>query len=315
MLVDEAVYIDGIRHEGHDPTESGGFSWVGVLDPTPAELEDYKHHFHFNDLALEDAVSFQQRPKLDNFESHCFLVLKTVAYSDATHSIEIGDVCLFYSHDTVVTVRHGQAMPLTTIRADLEAHPERLRAGVSSVIHEIVDRLVDQYVDVSSKISDDVNQLEDIVFNDNTSAPPRLLYSVKREVVDFRRAVVPLLEPINALSSGSARFIDPSFRYKFSDVRDHLLKVIDVLDSTERVVDATLQASMAFISVKQNEDMRKISAWVGIAALPTMIAGIYGMNFENMPELGTRWGYFAILSAMGISCAGLFRLFRRRKWL
>lgn len=315
MLVDEAVYINGIRHEGHDPANSGGFSWVGILDPTQSELDDYKHHFHFNDHALEDAVSIQQRPKLDNFESHSFLVLKTVAYSEVSHSITIGDVCLFYSNDNVVTVRHGQAMPLTTIRADLEARPDRLRFGVSSVIHEIVDRLVDQYVEVSNKICEDVNQLEDVVFNDKTSAPPRLLYAVKREVVDFRRAVVPLLEPITVLSSGSARFIDPAFRFNFSDVRDHLLKVIDVLDSTERVVDATLQASMALISVKQNEDMRKISAWVGIAAFPTMIAGVYGMNFENMPELGTRWGYLAVLALMGSGCIGLFRLFRRRKWL
>ncbi|NBN88992.1 MAG: magnesium and cobalt transport protein CorA [Actinobacteria bacterium] len=315
MLVDEAVYIEGIRHEGHDPDGTTGFSWVGILDPTADELVDYQHHFHFNDLALEDAVARQQRPKLDSFEDHDFLVTKTVSYDSNSREISIGDVCIFYSERTVVTVRHGEAMPLKTIRADLEAHPEKLKLGTTAVIHEILDRLVDQYVEVSSRICADVDDLEDVVFSASTSAPPRLLYTVKREVVEFRRAVLPLLDPITHLASGSARFIDKQQRFQFSDVRDHLLKVIDLLDSTERIVDATLQASIALVSVQQNADMRRISAWVGIAAVPTMLAGVYGMNFENMPELQTRWGYYVVVAIMASACGLLFRLFRRNKWL
>lgn len=315
MLVDEAVYIEGLRHEGHDPDGTPGFSWVGILDPTEVELSDYEHHFHFNYLALEDAVARQQRPKLDSFDDHDFLVLKTVSYDLASREISIGDVCIFYSDRTVVTVRHGEAMPLKTIRADLEARPEKLRLGTSAVIHEILDRLVDQYVEMSNRICADVDDLEDVVFNASTSAPPHLLYTVKREVVDFRRAVLPLLDPLTHLASGSARFIDKQLRFQFSDVRDHLLKVIDLLDSTERVVDATLQASIALVSVQQNADMRRISAWVGIAAVPTMVAGVYGMNFENMPELQTRWGYYVVVVIMASTCGLLFRLFRRNKWL
>lgn len=315
MLVDEAVYVKGVRHEGHDPEGTNGFSWVGILDPTWEELVDYQHHFHFNDLALEDAVSHHQRPKIDNFDDHCFLVMRTVGYRMETRTVFVGDVCAFFSDKTVVTVRHGEAMPLTTIRADLESRPERLEKGPTAVVHEILDRLVDQYVETSRMVGEDVRQLEDSVFNDETPAPAREMYATKRELIDFRRAVVPLVSPLDQIISGHAKFIDLTFKFQFSDVRDHLLKVIDEIDAMERVIDAAIQANLALISVKQNADMRKISSWVGIAAVPTMLAGIYGMNFENMPELQTRWGYFVVVGAMGIACAGLFRMFRRNDWL
>jgi len=315
VLVDEAVYVDGVRFEGHDPEGTTGFSWVGILDPTWEELADYQHHFHFNDLALEDAVSHHQRPKIDNFVDHCFLVLRTVGYRKEKRSVFVGDVCVFFSDKTVVTVRHGEAMPLTTIRADLEAHPERLRQGPTVVVHEIMDRLVDQYVETSRMVAADVRRLEDAVFDDETPAPSHDMYSTKRELIDFRRAVVPLVNPLDQIISGQAKFVDPSFKFLFSDVRDHLLKVIDEIDSMERVIDAAIQANLALVSVKQNADMRKISSWVGIAAVPTMLAGIYGMNFENMPELQTRWGYLVVLGVMGTACIGLFRMFRRNDWL
>jgi magnesium transporter len=315
VLVDEAVYVNGIRHEGHDPEGTTGFSWVGILDPTWSELEDYQHHFHFNDLALEDAVSHHQRPKIDNFADHCFMVLRTVDYRQLSRTLYVGDVCIFFSDKTVVTVRHGEAMPLTTIRADLESHPDRLAIGPTAVVHEILDRLVDQYVETSRHVANDVRRLEDEVFNDETPAPSREMYATKRELIDFRRAVVPLVGPLDLIISGQAKFVDPSFTFKFSDVRDHLLKVIDEIDSMERLIDAAIQANLALISVKQNSDMRKISAWVGIAAVPTMLAGIYGMNFENMPELQTKWGYFVVILVMVAACSGLFRMFRRNDWL
>jgi magnesium transporter len=313
--VDEALYIDGVRHDGHDPSGTNGFSWVGVHDPTLRELISYQDHFHFNDLALEDAVSRQQRPKLDTFDGHSFLVLRTVAYNGRGHSLTIGDVCLFFSNNAVVTVRHGEAMPLTTIRRDLEANPTKLRRGPTAIVHELVDRLVDQYVEVVQRITEDVAIIEDSVFDDETPAPSHEMYQVKREPIEFRRAVQPLCEPITRLASGSAEHIDKSFKYEFSDIRDHLLKVVDEVDALEKIMDAALQANLALISVKQNEDMRRISAWVGIAAVPTMVAGIYGMNFDNMPELNSRFGYFIVLGAMAGVCLWLHRLFRRNNWL
>jgi magnesium transporter len=315
VLVDEAIYVNGVRKEGHDPAGTGGFSWVGILDPTFEELVEYQHHFHFNDLALEDAVTAQQRPKVDQFADHSFLVVKTVAYGGVRRPLVIGDVCIFFSFDTVVTVRHGEVMPLTTIRGDLEAQTQRLALGSTAVVHEILDRLVDQYVEVSQLVARDVRQLEDEVFEGSKPASSRGLYAVKRELIEFRRAVSPLVEPVSCLVDGKVNFVSPDFTYRFSDVRDHLLKVVDEIDAMERLVDAAIQANLALASVRQNEDMRRISAWVGIAAVPTMIAGIYGMNFENMPELGTRWGYYAVVGVMGAVSLGLFRLFRRNKWL
>ena len=315
MLVDEAIYVNGVRRDGHDPSGIEGFSWVGVHDPTLRELISYQDHFHFNDLALEDAVSRQQRPKLDVFDGHSFLVLRTVAYNGRNKPLTIGDVCIFFSEQAVVTVRHGEAMPLTTIRKDLELRPTKLRRGPTAIVHELVDRLVDQYVDVMQRINTDVSDIEDAVFDDETPAPSHEMYQVKRELIEFRRAVQPLVEPMTVLASGSTQFIDPSFKYDFSDVGDHLLKVVDEVDALEKIMDAALQANLALISVKQNEDMRKISAWVGIAAVPTMVAGIYGMNFDNMPELGSRFGYFVVLGVMGVACLWIHRLFRRNNWL
>jgi len=315
MLVDEAVYVDGVRINGHDPAETNGYSWVGVHDPTIRELISYQDHFHFNDLALEDAVSRQQRPKLDIFDGHSFLVLKTVAYNGRGRPLTIGDVCIFFSGISVVTVRHGEAMPLTNIRRDLENYPSKLRRGPTAIVHELIDRLVDQYVEVVQKITEDVAIIEDLVFDDETSAPSHEIYQVKRELIEFRRAVQPLCEPMALLASGTTQFVDPSFKYEFSDVRDHLLKVVDEVDALERILDAALQANLALISVQQNEDMRRISAWVGIAAVPTMLAGIYGMNFDNMPELKSRFGYFIILGFMGGISLWLYRLFRKNDWL
>jgi magnesium transporter len=315
VLVDSAVYVDGVRSAFHDPDGTTGFSWVGIHDPTMLEMESYQHHFHFNDLALEDAVTAHQRPKLDHFDGHSFLVLKTVMFNGRGSPLTIGDVCVFFSDDSVVTVRHGDAMPLTTIRQDLESRPANLRRGPTAIVHEIVDRLVDQYVDVVHMIAGDVTAIEDSVFDDAVPAVPHDMYQVKRELIGFRRAVLPLLDPLTILASGAAQYVDPSFKFEFSDVRDHLLKVIDELDALEKTMDAAMQANLALISVKQNEDMRKISAWVGIAAVPTMLAGVYGMNFDNMPELGTRFGYFVVVGVMATACLTLYRLFRRNDWL
>lgn len=315
MLVDEAVYVDGVRREGHDPKGTGGFSWVGIHDPTRENLEDYRHHFHFNELALEDTVSCHQRPKLDLLDGHNFLVLRTVAFAGPGRPLVLGDVSILFSADAVVTVRHGEVMPLTTIRSDLESHSDRMREGPVVVVHELVDRLVDQYVEVAASLAEEVGRIEDRVFGGGMLTPSQEMYQVKRELVEFRRSVQPLLEPLTSLSHRPVQFVPDEFLYRFSDVRDHLLKVVDDVDSMEKIIDATLQANLALISVQQNEDMRKISAWVGIGAVPTMIAGIYGMNFDNMPELRTNGGYFVVLGLMGTVCAVLFKTFRRNKWL
>ncbi len=313
MLVDAARYVSGVRQTTAD--SGSGFSWIGLVDAGRTELLGATASFPLNEFAVEDAVTTHQRPKIDEFDEHTFIVVRTISYAGQGQSLDIGDLCIFLLGSAVITVRHGAAMPLATVRRDLEARPDRLSLGPTAVVHEIIDRLVDQYLAVANKIADDVRDIEDAVFDDEVPAVPHEMYAVKRELIEFRRAAAPLLEPLTRLAGGKVRHINEDFRFYFSDIRDHLMRVLDQIDALDRIMEAALQANIALISVKQNEDMRKISAWVGIAAVPTMIAGIYGMNFDNMPELGTRWGYFVVIAAMGAISALLYRLFKRNDWL
>ena len=322
MLVDEATYVEGQRIEddpansygGHDSTGTG-FTWVGLVDPSAREIQPYAKRFNIAELAVEDALSGRQRPKLDLYEDHACLVLKAVSYAESTKSISVGDVTLLFAHDFVVSVRHGDAIRLHSCRRDLESEPTRLSSGTSAVLHEIVDRLVDQYVDVCDHLRADVEHLEDQVFDDEIPVPATQLYFVKRELMEFRRAALPLVEPLQRILTGSVPGISRQFMPQFSDVLDHLRRVIDEVEALNELMSAALQANLTLIQVQQNSDMRRISAWVGIGAVPTMVAGIYGMNFEHMPELNWEYGYFIVLAALGLISGGLFLLFRKYRWL
>lgn len=315
MIVDEAKYVNGKRV--HDSTTGSqvGFTWVGLIDPSEPELKIFQSRFRLNSLAVEDALSYKQRPKLDQYHEHSTLQLKTINYDTKTGRIVLGDMTVMFSTDYLVTVRHGEAMPLRSIRADLENHPDRLAGGPTAVLHELVDRLVDQYVDVCAHLVEDVDQIEDSVFDDDQPASANELYSVKREIIEFRRAVMPLMQPIDLLASGKVRDVNPESAQLFSDIRDHLLRVIDEVELMNELMNAALHANSALIQSQQNADMRKISAWVGIVAVPTMVAGIYGMNFKYLPELEWRYGYFIVLGGLVVVCGVLFRLFHKYKWL
>lgn len=297
------------------PGAQNVFTWVGLIDPTEPELKTFQNRFHLDPLAVEDAVLGRQRPKLDQYHEHSALILKTINYDTKTERIVLGDMTVMFASDFVVTVRHGEAMPLRSIRADLENHPERLAGGSTAVLHELIDRLVDQYVDVCAHLVEDVDQIEDSVFDDEIPAAATQLYFVKREIIEFRRAVIPLVQPIELLASGKVRNVNPDSAQLFSDVRDHLLKVIDEVELMNELMNAALMANSALIQTQQNADMRKISAYVGIGAVPTMIAGIYGMNFKYLPELQWRYGYFVVVGALTVICALLFRQFHKNKWL
>jgi magnesium transporter len=313
VLVDSAVYINGVRCDEVEP--GSGFTWVGLLDPKVDEMQDYQQKYSLHSLAVEDAVLGRQRPKIDVYPRHSFLILKTVMYDQTTSRIVLGDIGVFINEKLIVIVRHGDAIPMRSIRADLEKHPDRLKEGTTAVLHEVLDRLVDQYIDVAWNLQEDVERLEDMVFDDEIPAPSARLYTVKRELLEFRRAVDPLIEPLNRLASSEVPHIDPQFAPQFADVRDHLMKAIDDVNTMNDLMDAALHANLALIQVQQNVDMRKISAWVGIGAVPTMVAGIYGMNFENLPELQWKYGYYVVLGALAAVSAGLFRLFRKNNWL
>jgi magnesium transporter len=333
VIVDQAVYRDGRRRPCGDLSDEleglrvGGhpqdFLWIGLKDPTDEEFDLVNDELKLHPLAVEDAVKGNQRPKVELYDNTIFVVLKTLRYLEETSDIETGEVMVFLGDRFVVTVRRGEANPLAMVRHRLEADPDKLRHGEIAVLHAVMDSIVDNYVLIDSELQTDLEEIEQAVFSGNPEVDSQTIYRLKREVLEFRRAAVPLAAPLRMLHDGSRSPVpSKEVRLLMRDVADHLLRVIDHVESYDRLLTDVLNAHLAQlsvqqaqISVRQNSDMRKISAWVAIAAVPTMIAGIYGMNFQHMPELSHVWGYPAVLTVMLVACLSLYRAFRRSGWL
>jgi magnesium transporter len=223
---------------------------------------------------------------------------------------------LFVGRDFIVSVRHGEGSALKETRQRIESNPDMLRCGTGSVLHAIVDHVVDDYFPAVEGVQNDIDEIEVQVFSESRANPAQRIYKLKGEVLDFYRATFPLGEPLQRLARGDYdHLVHPHVQSYFRDVHDHLLKVVGALDGFRDMLTSVLEANLTQISVRQNDDMRKISAWVAIAAVPTMIAGIYGMNFENMPELKWSFGYPLVIGVMLIICVGLYRYFKKVGWL
>ena len=326
MIVDQAIYRDGVRKpcgdlsDALDELRAGGdsndFLWIGLKDPTEAEFDLVNDELQLHPLAVEDAVKGHQRPKVELFDNTIFVVLKTLRYIEETSDVETGEVMMFVGNRFVVTVRYGEASPLAGVRARLEGDPALLRHGEIAVLHAVMDSIVDNYVSIDAELQNDLEDIEQSVFRGANTVSSATIYKLKREVLEFRRAAAPLAAPLRMLHDGSRSPLpQKEVRLLFRDVADHLLRVIDHVESYDRLLTDILNAHLAQISVQQNSDMRKISAWVAIAAVPTMIAGIYGMNFDNMPELRWHYGYFIVVGIMALACMGLYRAFRKSGWL
>lgn len=335
MLRDEAIYIAGQRHEvnvrpGHQrfgrasvatvngtrgDLPEGAFAWIGLVDPTNLDMQRIGEDFELSALVIEDALARHQRPKLDVFDDVCCLLLKTIEYVPASKEIATGDVAIVFGRNFVITVRHGDSAVLRGVRHELESDANRLQYGPTCVVHAILDKVVDQYLEVGHYLHADADEIEDSVFDQSRATSGQQLYMIKHEVLEFKRATEPLLEPLQRIVAGQAPSIDPSCRAWFSDVQDHLRRAIDEANSLNELISAAVQANLTFVQVQQNKDVRKISAWAAIAAAPTLIASIYGMNFPNMPELNSRYGYGVIMTLMVSSSVFLFLLLRKKGWL
>jgi len=320
--VDCAVYHDGHRSDRAVDMSSaldvceqlGGFVWIGLHEPTESEFEAVAQRFALHPLAVEDAVHAHQRPKLERYGDSSFMVLKPARYVDHEEVVEIDQIMLFIGDAFVISVRHGQSSALAEVRHELEADPKRLAWGPLSVLHAVADKVVDDYHRVLAGLAIDIDEIETAVFSGPRSSHAGRIFKLKREVLEFRRAVDPLAEPLEQLSGGTM-LASPDAAPYFRDVHDHVMRVRDNLNSLDDLLQTALSANVAQVGMRQNEDMRKISAWVAIIALPTMIAGIYGMNFEHMPELEWTFGYPLVVGVMIVSCFLLYRNFKRRDWL
>lgn len=333
MIVDCAVYRDGRRTHGPgdfsgalaQARATGGFVRVDLHEPNKQEFDLVTEALALHPLAVEDALTAHQRPKLEVYDDSLFVVLKSVRYEPHRDAVSTGEIMVFLGNSFVVTVRHGESDGPGAVGRRLEQEPEFLGQGPTSVLYAIVDSVVDHYLVVATELQTDLEELETEVFSPDRVGSRHTasrIYDFKRRIAEFRRATGPLALPMSRLAGTGAGvlspgvpFVDDKARPFFRDVSDHLTRVNEIVEGLDRSVSDILSAHLAQISVQQNDDMRKISAWAAMAAIPTVIAGIYGMNFSHMPELHWLWSYPAVIVLMALLELLLYRLLKQRGWL
>ena len=326
MIVDSAHYKDGARqHEDTLTPEraaelrrsagSGEFVWIGIHDPDAGDLKLLAELFDLHELAVEDAQQAHQRPKIEDYGDDVFVVLKSAHYDEDQEEVHFGEIHLFAGPGYVISIRHGPGSELHTARQRLEQRPDLVKLGASSAVWAVLDKVVDDYIPVVDAMEDDIEEVEKDVFDDDIPAPTRRIYHLKREVIEFHRAVSPLLNPLEALEQGGFERVPDELRSFFRDVADHARRVDEQVQSQRELLTSVLQANLSLVSVNQNEVVKRISALFGIVAVPTFIASVYGMNFEHMPELRWRFGYPLCIGAMALVAVALVQYFRRIDWL
>ena len=323
VIIDCAIYDNGVRRPGDQPivgaldaaADTDSFVWIGLFEPTAGEFGAVTDEFDLHELAVEDAMKAHQRPKLEIFDDALFVVLKSARYKDLEEEIEFGEILLFIGDHFAVVVRHGEASGLTEARRSLERDPDLLRMGPSAVLHRVMDRVVDDYVPVVDGLGKDIQEVEKEVFSSEWRNPAERIYFLKREVLEFQQAVASLIDPLNRLGRGFFAVIPEEMKEYFRDVYDHVLRLSDQVAAYRDLLTSVLEANLTQVSVRQNEDMRKISAWVAVAVVPTLIAGIFGMNFQRMPGVDAGWGFPVVVGIMALVAGTLYGFFRRSGWL
>ncbi|WP_110240293.1 magnesium and cobalt transport protein CorA [Nocardioides gilvus] len=336
-VVDNAVYVQGHRH-AEPPSlevtyeflrEQRGLGWIGLYRPDPEEITSVAEEFKIHGLAIEDTISAHQRPKLERYGDVLFTVLRPARYVEEDERVEFGELHVFTGEDFVVTVRHAESPDLGRVRQRLESAPHLLALGPEAVLYAILDQVVDEYAPVVEGLQNDIDEIEDQVFEGDPKVSRRI-YELIREVIGFQRAAGPLLDMITALSAGFEKYeVDEELRRNLRDVQDHTIRVVERVDAFRVLlqniltVNATLVAErqneetqrLSETSVQQNEEVKKISSWAAIIFAPSLVGSVYGMNFERMPELGWRFGYLMAIGLMLLMALCLYTVFKRRGWL
>ena len=336
-MVDNAVYVDGARDSSPGSLDETyetlrarkGMAWIGLYRPSQSEIWSVAKEFDLHPLAAEDAIKAHQRPKLERYGNVLFTVLRPARYLDAEERVEFGELHVFTGDDFVVTVRQAESPDLAKVRSRLEANPALLRLGPEAVLYAILDQVVDEYGPVMAGLENDIDEIENQLFN-NDPRVSRRIYELSREVIEFQRTTRPLCDILTALEAGFDKYhIDVELRRNLRDVHDHTIRIVERVDlfrtllQNALTVHATLvgqqqndeMRSLTESSLKQNEEVKRISSWAAIFFAPTLVGTIYGMNFDHMPELHWRYGYPMSVVAMAVFGALLYLLFRRRHWL
>ncbi|ANS68946.1 metal-transport protein [Streptomyces lincolnensis] len=337
-IVQAALYRDGVRvstpvtlaetyRELHE--QPSGMAWIGLARPTEHELLSLASEFDLHPLAVEDAMEAHQRPKLERYGETLFVVLRAARYLDAPEEVDFGELHVFVGPDFVITVRHGAAPDLSAVRHRMEESPELLGLGPEAVLYAILDAVVDGYAPVVAGVQNDIDEIETEVFRGDPEVSRRI-YELSREMVEFQRATRPLVGMLHSLMAGFAKYgTDEELQRYLRDVADHVTHTSERVDSFRQAladiltVNATLvtqqqnaeMRALAEAGFEQNEEIKKISSWAAILFAPTLVGTIYGMNFEDMPELGWSFGYPFAIGLMGVVCVTLYVIFKRRDWL
>lgn len=309
----EEVPVDGIIETLR---KDDRFVWLGLYEPEEALLRRVQQQFNLHDLAVEDAYNAHQRPKLEQYDTSLFVVLRTAQYVGTPQRLVFGETHVFVGVNYIVTVRHGSLQSHVGLRARCECTPHLLAKGPGYVLYALMDFIVDQFSPIVQRIEDQVQEIEEeILDGDLTAGSTARIYRLKRDLLALRRAVAPLVEVCNRLMRFDVPQIPDDTRVYFRDVYDHVVRLNETIDAQRELLTTALEAKLSLMSVAQNEHMKRLAAWAAMIAVPTMIAGVYGMNFRNMPELQWAYGYPISLVTMALACAGLYLGFRRSGWL
>ena len=324
MIVDCAQYCRGVRQDSEKldietaaarAKRGDGFVWLGLHDPDVDELHRVGDAFGLHELALEDAYSKHQRPKLEDYDGSYFVVLKTAHYDDGREEIDFGEINLFIGAGYLIAIRHGEGSALAPARDRLESRPELVEVGPAAAAWAILDKVVDDYEPVAAGIDNDISEVEREVFASRDVDATQRIYFLRREVIEFHRAVQPLVGPLESLEAGVVLELDDQIRRYFRDVADHARRIDEQLHDQRDLLTGVLDANLSLITLRQNEVVRAISGWAAIIALPTFIASVYGMNFDHMPELHAELGYPLALLGMAVVVVAMYRFFKRIRWL
>ena len=295
--------------------EKNQFVWIGLHEPSEEVLQSVQREFNLHELAVEDAHNAHQRPKVELYADSVFVVLRT-AQTNQQHHIEFGETHFFVGNNFIVVIRHGSSVPYTDVRTRCESTPEQMKKGQGFVLYAVMDFIVDRYFPIVHALENELELIEAKIFKEKPNRETtENIYDLKRELLEVKRAVSPLVDICNRLMRFDIKCISEETRPYFRDVYDHVLRINETVDDTRELLNSAMEANFSLISISENEVSKKFSGWAAIIAVPTMVAGFYGMNFKFMPELDWHYGYYTVIFFTILTCSALYYFLKKSVWL